>query len=286
MRKPFATLCLLAGLCTQQSLSLGVVPITVDAGTSIQAEAIGSNNPPLYMGAVINPLTGPSQTIIVSKHDVSLQPAGLLIQVIEMAAGYYSGGPGAQVGVRGNLYFTPIVPNLSYTFAGFMNVVEFGTPASTTASSLVDLKIAIPHGPVLYTNSVALNGPGVLWTPSSPQFGTQTGALDLGVQYHLSWDFTLVNFHGGDTTADYAIKLKNGPYFKFELFQRPCPGDLNGDGYVDDADFVAFALAYNILVCSDPAMPPGCPADLNNDGFVDDTDFVIFAGAYNVLLCP
>ncbi|HEX8876904.1 MAG TPA: hypothetical protein VF777_09160 [Phycisphaerales bacterium] len=65
-----------------------------------------------------------------------------------------------------------------------------------------------------------------------------------------------------------------------------CPADLNGDGFVDDADFVLFASAYNTLDCADPAMLPGCPADLNVDAFVDDADFVLFAGAYNELLCP
>ncbi len=64
-----------------------------------------------------------------------------------------------------------------------------------------------------------------------------------------------------------------------------CAADFNCDGQVDDADFVTFASAYNILDCADPAMPPGCPADLNGDGVVDDADFVIFAGAYDVLIC-
>uniref|UniRef100_UPI0039784251 dockerin type I domain-containing protein n=1 Tax=Salmonella sp. SAL4432 TaxID=3159887 RepID=UPI0039784251 len=66
----------------------------------------------------------------------------------------------------------------------------------------------------------------------------------------------------------------------------PCPGDLNNDALVDDADFVIFVNAYNILDCQDPAMPSGCPADLNQDGFVDDADFVIFVAAYNELICP
>lgn len=66
----------------------------------------------------------------------------------------------------------------------------------------------------------------------------------------------------------------------------PCPADLNADTFVDDADFVIFAEAYNVLDCADPAMAPGCPADLNTDAFVDDADFVLFAGAYNALLCP
>ncbi|MBY0111216.1 MAG: hypothetical protein K2Y21_00235 [Phycisphaerales bacterium] len=66
----------------------------------------------------------------------------------------------------------------------------------------------------------------------------------------------------------------------------PCPADLNDDTVVDDADFVIFAAAYNILDCADPAMPSGCPADLNADLFVDDADFVFFANAYDELLCP
>lgn len=65
-----------------------------------------------------------------------------------------------------------------------------------------------------------------------------------------------------------------------------CIGDLNVDGFVDDADFVIFAAAYEILDCADPIMPPGCWSDFNGDGFVDDADFVIFAGAYEALLCP
>jgi len=68
--------------------------------------------------------------------------------------------------------------------------------------------------------------------------------------------------------------------------QAPCPADLNGDGMVEDTDFVLFASAYNILDCADPAMSEGCPADLNDDGFVDDSDFVLFVAAYNELICP
>ncbi len=67
---------------------------------------------------------------------------------------------------------------------------------------------------------------------------------------------------------------------------KPCPGDLNGDSFVDDADFVVFAAAYNLLDCADPSMPPACPADLTGDAFVDDADFVLFAAAYDALACP
>ncbi|MGH7244991.1 MAG: hypothetical protein ACREJD_16370 [Phycisphaerales bacterium] len=65
---------------------------------------------------------------------------------------------------------------------------------------------------------------------------------------------------------------------EYAVRHAPCPGDLNGDGEVDDADFVLFATYYNNLV--DPR------GDLNGDGLTEDTDFVIFAGGYDVLVCP
>lgn len=66
----------------------------------------------------------------------------------------------------------------------------------------------------------------------------------------------------------------------------PCAADLDPDGVVDDSDFVLFAQAYNVLDCSDAAMPKGCPADINLDGFVDDADFVIFIQSYDAFVCP
>ena len=70
------------------------------------------------------------------------------------------------------------------------------------------------------------------------------------------------------------------------LVTDTCPGDINGDGLVDDADFTLFAAAYDILDCTDPSMPAGCPADISGDAIVDDADFVIFGQAYDELLCP
>ncbi|MBS0192586.1 MAG: transglutaminase domain-containing protein [Phycisphaerales bacterium] len=60
-----------------------------------------------------------------------------------------------------------------------------------------------------------------------------------------------------------------------------CLADLNNDGIVEDADFVIFAMSYDLLT-----VPPADPAcDFNVDGFVDDTDFAAFAQAYDELLC-
>lgn len=113
-----------------------------------------------------------------------------------------------------------------------------------------------------------------IWTPEPMQIEVRVSAIAL----------TAISVQG---TQDYT-----GQVFDYVLdtrvlcSQNPCPCDLNGDGFVDDADFVIFVVAYNILDCTDPSMPPGCPADFNGDGFVDDADFVIFVPAYNTLLCP
>jgi hypothetical protein len=65
---------------------------------------------------------------------------------------------------------------------------------------------------------------------------------------------------------------------EFVVRAKPCPGDLNGDGVVDDSDFVLFVAYYNTLV--DPR------GDLTGDGNTEDADFVAFVGAYNTLTCP
>ncbi|MBN8597756.1 MAG: hypothetical protein J0L78_08795 [Planctomycetes bacterium] len=65
---------------------------------------------------------------------------------------------------------------------------------------------------------------------------------------------------------------------EYVVRSRPCPGDLNGDGVVDDVDFVLFAAYYDALV-----EPRG---DFTGDGYTDDSDFVAFADAYNTLTCP
>lgn len=71
-------------------------------------------------------------------------------------------------------------------------------------------------------------------------------------------------------------------------FSKYCPGDINNDGLVDDADFSIFVVAYNNLLCQllESGYPAGCPADLNGDGLVDDLDFSIFVGGYDALVCP
>ena len=63
-----------------------------------------------------------------------------------------------------------------------------------------------------------------------------------------------------------------------------CVADLNGDGFVEDADFTLFLRAYDTLLC--PPAPSACAADFNLDGFVDDQDFEVFVVQYEELICP
>lgn len=64
-----------------------------------------------------------------------------------------------------------------------------------------------------------------------------------------------------------------------------CPADINLDGFADDADFVRFIAAYDLLDCADESMPVPCPSDLNADGVVDDSDFQSFVIGYDALVC-
>lgn len=66
----------------------------------------------------------------------------------------------------------------------------------------------------------------------------------------------------------------------------PCPCDLTGDGFVDDADFSLFTIAYDLFDCGLSTMPAGCPADFNKDSLVDDTDYIVFVAGYADFLCP
>jgi hypothetical protein len=63
----------------------------------------------------------------------------------------------------------------------------------------------------------------------------------------------------------------------FYINFRSCDADFNGDTFVDDADFVIFAQAYNNLLDTF--------GDLNFDSLTDDADFVEFAQAYDQLIC-
>jgi len=140
---------------------------------------------------------------------------------------------------------------------------------------------AVAYGGASYLGSNTLDLTNDSNGNAAPAFGTGLPtASNKALQY-------IGAASGASTTnaADYAITtgaavVTNNARVSFTV-KAPCPGDLNGDGFVDDSDFVIFASAYDALLCGSP-----CPADLNGDAFVDDSDFVLFAAAYDALICP
>ncbi|MGH7245037.1 MAG: hypothetical protein ACREJD_16600 [Phycisphaerales bacterium] len=111
------------------------------------------------------------------------------------------------------------------------------------------------------------------------------GNSDFGSPLKANWaGVDVVKLSGGQPVPNFFIVSDSGTNWRGAI--DICAGDLNGDNQVDDADFIFFAAAYNVLDCADPAMPVGCPADLNGDGVVDDADFVLFVTAYDNLICP
>lgn len=176
-------------------------------------------------------------------------------------------------------------------------VADFIMTNAIPASYLAAGKLAFEDGPTIWW-SVAWGGAAYTGSQSlsvTNDADGNAGAPFAGVLPSGSTTALMYNgiASGGSTTnaANYVLTsgaavFKNNAGTNFTVIIPACPGDLNSDGFVDDADFVLFASAYNILDCSDPGMPSGCPADLNKDGFVDDADFVLFAGAYDALVCP
>jgi len=90
------------------------------------------------------------------------------------------------------------------------------------------------------------------------------------------WPVSNFSTNGWNQRTDGTWMTANA--LEFVVRVKPCPGDLNGDGQVDDDDFVLFANYYDALV--DPR------GDLNGDGLTEDNDFVIFANGYDALVCP
>jgi len=113
--------------------------------------------------------------------------------------------------------------------------------------------------------------------------GGQGGNSTSTIHAELTWDGLVGVFN--DSGVVNGATVISGSGTDWGPSAAPCPSDFNGDGLVDDSDFVVFVGAYNILDCADPAMPAGCPADVNGDGLVDDADFVLFVVAYNELIC-
>ncbi|HEX8878089.1 MAG TPA: PKD domain-containing protein [Phycisphaerales bacterium] len=125
--------------------------------------------------------------------------------------------------------------------------------------------------------TVSGSGVTVTGTPVRNVQGTQVTGLSYVIASNAALGGRTVSVSNADGSANAALLTVTAP---------ACPGDLNLDGFVDDADFQVFVVAYDVLLCSDVAMAPACPSDLDGDALVNDADFSVFAAAYDTLLCP
>lgn len=144
-------------------------------------------------------------------------------------------------------------------------------PAHPIASFVRKFRVANNLGPLsspLLRGRSIINGTNGLMLASVHTFLKRA---DLGY-----WPVSNAFSNGWDRRTDGAWLAANA--LEFVARVKPCPGDFNGDGVVDDADFSLFVVFYDALI--DPR------GDLSGDDNTDDADFSVFVQGYDTLLCP
>jgi hypothetical protein len=188
-------------------------------------------------------------------------------------------GPGTNISVTGLIRELQFADTTNGQVINTIQRTEEGLGFSTFAATIEVLNAQVGQSFTLSMSSVAQAG----YNKGAPG-STHSGAADFGST--LRWlGLTKAEFLDG-TPFTGAIQISSASGHDYLARFNDCPADLNADQQVDDADFVQFAGAYNILDCADPAMPANCPADLNNDDVVDDADFSVFVVAYDEVICP
>ena len=143
--------------------------------------------------------------------------------------------------------------------------------------------VAPPGGLLARRVDLGFTGPGSFYTDSAYDMSVEPRFHNIP---HSSSTATISFVMEGPGIQDLNDESWAMDNLRITVNSTACPGDLNLDGVVDNADFVIFAAAYITFDCSDPLMPSDCPADLNADLFVDGGDFVLFVEAYNEFVCP
>lgn len=218
----------------------------------------------------------------------SLGAANLAFDVRTGADGLMTTVSAADLGVAESISGVLLSPPGTY----MVKVYEVDAP---TTSQMYTLTIATPTAPTVTASDTLPNYVSLTWTsiPSNTGYtvkrntiNSEAGAATVGTPATNAFVDTTAPDNDTLFYFVYATQFGTSKLVGSDSGFAKCSGDLNNDGQVNDADFVLFVTAYNLLLCSDPAMPAGCPADLNRDTTVDDADFSIFVGAYDNLICP
>jgi hypothetical protein len=125
------------------------------------------------------------------------------------------------------------------------------------------------HVAIRYSNSGTPTGPGdgTLAADVAVEPGTEGSFVHVGLDHNLTYYYALFAYDGADTLYAPGVPTSAKPAL---------PGDLDGDGDVDQKDFGVFQAC---LAGSGEPYPPGCAsADLagDGDGDVDQEDFGVF----------
>jgi hypothetical protein len=166
--------------------------------------------------------------------------------------------------------------NISYAGAGFNSNTGAGDGPSGCGGTFAQLS----YGTAASRGQTPLDPDQ---TTLGRPLNNQNGSTLNGDQYYLAVTMGTALFanerwgarstRGSSLTAVISVTSDNrGP-------NGGCPADFNGDGGVDDTDFVYFAKYYNDLI------NPAGDIDGSLDGFTDDGDFAVFATAYDALIC-
>ena len=112
--------------------------------------------------------------------------------------------------------------------------------------------------------------------PSSGSLaGRQTRDMDIGIREFGTTNNTINNFGGTLRNGDWVddVSIYNGIYTPQEISAEvaPLPGDYNGNGTVDAADYVVWRQTLGQSVSSS-----GSGADGDGDGTIDTGDFDIW----------
>ncbi|MBY0113770.1 MAG: hypothetical protein K2Y21_13200 [Phycisphaerales bacterium] len=162
-----------------------------------------------------------------------------------------------------------------YSIGGLVRSTAAGAPSSSAFNSSAVAPYADRN---LNVNAAIGSGDLTTWGANGAVVDPRSlGGLVLGA----NWLYDVNGDNSFQDPSGTAPSNPNSPDEQYSgllyIHHRSCDADLNGDGVVDDSDFVIFAGAYNNLLDTF--------ADFNFDNITDDSDFVIFAGAYNDLLC-
>ncbi|MGH7244874.1 MAG: hypothetical protein ACREJD_15785 [Phycisphaerales bacterium] len=264
--------------------------VTVMTPNSLEG-AVG--NSPWYMGRE----SAFSVQVFVAASQLTSLQAGFAITGMSFRSSPSSSGAFPLVDVNMQRFDVTLSPSVfppnaaSSTFAanigpGAVNVRSGSmlVPANAFPATQNATTPSLNNWYVPFTNVYVYPGGDLCVTFRAKTVISSSGLFD-GLGYSPTPEGSALYNYGDADGTDGSTYGPLGIRFSFASHEG-CDADLNFDKLVDDADFIIFVAAYNILDCADPTMPASCVSDVNNDQLVDDADFVLFLAAYNELVCP